>query len=454
MPHTWIQKINESNSRNHKEDAIKQALEAALIGAKDADEFLGLAWHAYNPYETFNIKQVPLTEGHTGKSNDIMAFVDFLERLRNRDVTGNAAHSELERVSMNYDSELWNELLRPTILKDLRIGATVKTFNKILKGTKYEIPLFECQLATDSAKHEKKLRGKKLIEAKLDGIRALALVDKRFPESTKVTLYTRNGKQLENFPHIEEQLAECLKLWYTGTPWQDNRIDKFLFDGEIMSDNFQALMKQAQRKKDVDTTNAVFNIFDVIPLVYFNKGKWTVSQEKRSFDWLGSLRNRVNENCESLHIVKPLIVDLDTAEGHDVMRRYAEDVVSMGYEGIMIKDAKAPYECKRGTAWMKWKPTITVDLTVIDMEEGTGRNEGRLGALVCEGIEDGKQINVNVGSGLSDEDRDEFWARREELKGFIAEVKADAITQNQDGTYSLRFPRFERFRGFEAGEKI
>ena len=35
-----------------------------------------------------------------------------------------------------------------------------------------------------------------------------------------------------------------------------------------------------------------------------------------------------------------------------------------------------------------------------------------------------------------------------------AEVRADAITQNQDGTYSLRFPRFLRFRGFEVGEKL
>jgi hypothetical protein len=26
--------------------------------------------------------------------------------------------------------------------------------------------------------------------------------------------------------------------------------------------------------------------------------------------------------------------------------------------------------------------------------------------------------------------------------------------QNQDGTYSLRFPRFVRFRGFEPGEKL
>jgi len=36
----------------------------------------------------------------------------------------------------------------------------------------------------------------------------------------------------------------------------------------------------------------------------------------------------------------------------------------------------------------------------------------------------------------------------------LVEVKADAVTQNQDGTYSLRFPRFERFRGFVPGEKL
>jgi hypothetical protein len=40
------------------------------------------------------------------------------------------------------------------------------------------------------------------------------------------------------------------------------------------------------------------------------------------------------------------------------------------------------------------------------------------------------------------------------LVGQIVEVRADAVTQNQDGTYSLRFPRFLRFRGFDAGEKL
>jgi hypothetical protein len=36
----------------------------------------------------------------------------------------------------------------------------------------------------------------------------------------------------------------------------------------------------------------------------------------------------------------------------------------------------------------------------------------------------------------------------------IVEIRADAVTQNQDGSYSLRFPRFVRFRGFQPKEKF
>jgi DNA ligase-1 len=149
-----------------------------------------------------------------------------------------------------------------------------------------------------------------------------------------------------------------------------------------------------------------------------------------------------------------LDVNLDTAEGHDIMRRFAQDAVAQGFEGIMIKDLGAPYECKRSSFWMKWKPTITVDLTIVGFEEGTGRNAGRLGAIVCEGVDNERNIRVNVGTGYSDSDRDEFWASRDQLLGVIGEVEADAVTQNQDGSYSLRFPRFVRFRGFEPGEKL
>jgi len=455
MPHNWINKLNESNSKLHKLDVIKQALEAANIGAKDADEFLIMAWYALNPFNVYNTKKVPETIAVNTNTATIKDFVTLLQALQAREFTGNAAVAELERASMDYTSDLWNNLLRPVILKDLRVGATISSFNKVLKGTKYEIPIFESQLATDSAKHPKKVSGKKILEPKLDGIRCLAIVDISFPEKTKVQLFSRNGKPFNNFPHIEDQLTECVKL-YTNSPWTENRITKFVLDGEIISENFQALMKQAQRKSDIDTANAVFTIFDIIPLDKFNKGLWTMPQSVRSNDWLGSIKDRVNQTCSSLHIISGIEVDLDTADGRSVMDRFAKDQIELGYEGIMIKDPDAPYVCKRRTAWMKWKPTITVDLAVVDVEEGTGRNLGRLGAFVCEGTDDGRFIRVNVGGGFSDAQRDDFWNRRKELLGFIAEVKADVVTQAEDSedTYSLRFPRFVGFRGFAPGEKI
>jgi ATP-dependent DNA ligase len=95
---------------------------------------------------------------------------------------------------------------------------------------------------------------------------------------------------------------------------------------------------------------------------------------------------------------------------------------------------------------MKWKPTITVDLEVIDVEQGTGRNSERLGALVCRGTDQGRDISVNVGSGFSDHDRTNLWNNRDLVIGSTVEIMADVVSQNQDGTYSLRFPRFVRFR--------
>ena len=148
------------------------------------------------------------------------------------------------------------------------------------------------------------------------------------------------------------------------------------------------------------------------------------------------------------------LVDLDTVAGK---KRYLEinaSAIAGGYEGIMLKDPTAPYECKRSAAWLKLKPFIEVSLGVINVEEGTGKNLGRLGALVCSGQDDGRDITVNVGSGFSDDQRISFWSNRDSLLGQVVEVRADAVTQNQDGTFSLRFPRFLHFRGFEHGEKI
>jgi DNA ligase-1 len=168
------------------------------------------------------------------------------------------------------------------------------------------------------------------------------------------------------------------------------------------------------------------------------------------------LRNWENIFRDSgfIDIVPQREFDLDVLTDEIEFKDYMKEMVDSGFEGIMVKDPDAKYECKRGTAWMKMKPFIEVSLEVRAYEEGTGRNEGRLGALVCEGVDDGKAIAVNVGSGFTDSHRREYWEARDSLLGQIIEVRADAVSQNQDGTYSLRFPRFLRFRGFKKGEKL
>jgi DNA ligase-1 len=440
----WIRDLESSDSRLHKESVIEKALMAAKLGSANAQCFLFNCYQAYNPYFVFGVKKVPETENITGQVNPWPKFWALCEALRTRSITGHAARDKIQEVAEQFDSVEWNGLARRVLIKDLRCGITERTLNKVLNKTEWKIPVFECQLATDSNKHTGKMKGIKRLEQKLDGVRVLAVVTK-----TTVSMYSRNGKPFDNFGHIVEAIedirnkfAKLFSTYKTG----------FVLDGEVIGASFQALMKQAQRKSDVQADDLVYSIFDIIPMDDFERGYWNAQQHKR-LTILEDYRE-VFDTTTCVRIMDGIDVDLDTAEGHDILRRYANDAVVAGFEGIMIKDIDAPYECKRSSFWMKWKPVITVDLNIVGFEEGTGRNQGRLGAIICEGVDDDRSIHVNVGSGFSDADRDGYWDSRDKLFGNVVEVMADAVTQNQDGTYSLRFPRFVRFRGFEPGEKL
>jgi DNA ligase-1 len=195
-------------------------------------------------------------------------------------------------------------------------------------------------------------------------------------------------------------------------------------------------------------------LFDILPLSEFKKGKSVLGQRRRS-NMLKSFKP-VFDKCGHIDVIPQTEVDLNSYVGELQFKQFNKDTIEAGFEGIMIKDPDAIYECKRSVSWLKQKPFIEVSLAVVEVEIGTGKNDGRLGAIICEGEDDGRKIRVNVGSGFTDEQRDEFWNDREDLIGQIIEVRADAATRSQDSedVYSLRFPRFLRFRGFRQGEKI
>ena len=283
------------------------------------------------------------------------------------------------------------------------------------------------------------MTGRKIIEVKLDGMRVITVV---YPDG-KVDQYSRNGKELVNFPNVVAQIARHARFFK----------EPMVLDGEVMSASFQDLMKQARRKENAQTQDAVLNLFDIITLAEFQAGVSNKPQSVRSTE-LNGWYLPISEHMPNVTVVGQETVDLDTMAGQARFKMINTQAVAGGYEGIMIKDPDAGYECKRGRAWMKLKPFIEVSLTVVAIEEGTGKNVGKLGAFVCGGDDDGRRISVNVGSGFSDDQRGTYWTDREEVVGKVVEVRADAITQNQDGTFSLRFPRFLHFRGFGNGEKI
>ena len=425
-PWKIIKELESDNSRLFKEGVVENNLNNL-----DFQEGLSMC---LDPLVTFGVKQIPESEqvGDGLKWNDFKKDADLLiERER----TGHAARDLINDLMSSAKKDQWNDWYRRILIKDLRCGVSEKTVNNVAKrmDLEFKVPIFSCMLAHDGAKHPKKIKGDCLVEYKYDGVRVIAIV-----KNGKATLYSRNGKIFHNFPHIENALSK-------------SEYNNIVFDGEVMSDDFQALMKQVYRKSGAQTDDAYLALFDILPLKEFNEGISKLSSIERKEEL-----NKLSKSFENaIKLVDYEVINFDEKDGQDKFASMNKEALEKGFEGLMIKPNDNYYECKRSHAWLKIKPFIEVTLKIIDIQEGTGKHSGKLGAFHVEGNDDGKFFSLSVGSGLTDEEREKFWASKDKLIGRLVEIRADAITQSIEGEhYSLRFPRFKNFRGFKKDEKI
>ena len=425
-PWKIIKELESDNSRLFKEGIVENNLNNI-----EFQEGLSMC---LDPLITFGVKQVPESEqdGDGLKWDDFKRDVDLLiERER----TGHAARDLIIDLMSSAKKDQWNDWYRRILIKDLRCGVSEKTVNNVAKrmDLEFRVPIFSCMLAHDGAKHPKKIKGDCLVEYKYDGVRVIAIV-----KNGKATLYSRNGKIFHNFPHIENALSK-------------SEYNNIVFDGEVMSDDFQALMKQVYRKSGAQTDDAYLALFDILPLKEFNEGKSKLSSIERKKEL-----NKLSKSFENaIKLVDDEVINFDEKNGQDKFASMNKEALEKGFEGLMIKPNDNYYECKRSHAWLKIKPFIEVTLKIIDIQEGTGKHSGKLGAFHVEGNDDGKFFSLSVGSGLTDEEREKFWGSKDKLIGRLVEIRADAITQSIEGEhYSLRFPRFKNFRGFKKDEKI
>ena len=185
--------------------------------------------------------------------------------------------------------------------------------------------------------------------------------------------------------------------------------------------------------KDSDKSQLKLVVYDIFPLSEFWTGKSNLSYFDRKRIYLKQFENNLKYNpTENLEIV-PIVYEgtdhseiwkwLDYAEAHD-------------WEGCMI-NLDTPYECKRVKTLIKVKKFFDISLSVIDIEEGTGRNKGKLGAIVCKYYDN----IVNVGSGFTDSQRIYYWQNKDKMLDHIVDVKYKEITTDKKNNLkSLQFP--------------
>ena len=441
-----------TTKRNEKEKIVLDAWNKGIFTFFEGTQM------AYDALRTYSVKKVPLIEDADEDPNfvstvDWNRFKKVAGELERRELTGNAARDTLRAMANECDIKDWNYFYRRVLLKDFKCNTSDSTVNKVLeklvkagdnRAKDYIVPVFSCQLAKNGDDHPKKLKGPKLLDPKLDGARLLTVVD---IDKKTVTQYTRNGLTNTNFPQICTMMEKLIPVL----------TESMVFDGEIVSQSFQEMMKQLNRKSNIDTSGAKLALFDCLPWKDFQSGEYNLSQTKRH-EALVQFEPLLAANTNgAVYVIPKLAVNLDTEDGQKTFREFNNEMVAAGFEGIMVKDPEATYVTDRTDAWLKLKPFITVDLEVVGFEQGKpeGENADGLGGMICEGVDQGKKIKVVVGNGYSDELRAEIWANRSKVKGRIVEVKGDCLSKSDDNdSWSVRFPVFMQFRGFKPGEKI
>ena len=357
---------------------------------------------ALDPFITFGVTDFDPAPEDAYSS---MGHFEVLEKLSTRELTGGDARRALGLSVRDLDEE-YHELVRRIVRKDLRCGigpALVETFCPGL------IRSFEVMRAVPLNKVKPKQGKPYIIEPKYDGLRAIAVI-----KGQSVTVLSRNGLEFTSVDHLKEPLLKLAK-------------GKDLFyDGELINGNFNS-SSSAVRRKNQTNSDTQFYLFDRL-----EADEWGSTTREQGHRSMLLARDFESYKGDELQLVPSY-----RATPEEFMRYY-NLFLDKGHEGAMVKDPMGHYRFKKHKDWIKIKPVNDVDLTVESLVQGEGKYVGMLGAAIVKYR--GKR--VNVGTGFSDEEREQFWKDPSLIKGRIIEIQYHEETP--DG--SLRHPRFVRVR--------
>lgn len=241
-----------------------------------------------------------------------------------------------------------------------------------------------------------------IVQPKLDGDRCRAIYD----SEGRVTLLSSEENPIDSVPHINLQLEEL-------------GLKNFEFDGELYRHGqvHQEIHSIVSRTANIHPNfeSMEYHIFDFVSPDRL-QGERTILLEKMLTD-MKSIKKVESLLATSLPDIIQILFDY----------------TAQGYEGVIVRNIYSPYVRKRSVNMMKFKPRKMDSYIIIGFEEeisieGTPKNA--LGALILQS--DSNQIfKVGSGSFLTRDNRERLWRERESLRGQVAEIAYQHLTERQ-----------------------
>ncbi len=394
-----------------------------LVECKDTPLLKEVLRHIYNPLMRTGISDAKYGEALSVETSayEYIGTRTIMKYLAKNN-TGNAA--ALERVRAyrrGFEGGQWpigtSMLVRAICTQKLKIGIDVKTLNKAY-GKSF-IPVIDCMLGKPWEKVSTK-EFPYIVTEKLDGIRRIIIKQDGVSRA-----FSRSGH--EDFG-LDEIMEDMEKL-----------PDNIVYDGELLATGrFKDSIALRQMTNSIAATKGTkvgltFNVFDAVPVEDFFNGESKPAHERKSW-----IEIHIASRPHKLTHVKAVPILAKANTWNEVMDA-ANDIWRRGGEGVMLNQYESKYECKRSNGLLKVKNVVEYTLPIIRLEEGSGKFEGTMGAVVVE--YNGNE--VWVGSGFADYERDWFWNNQESLAGRLIEIDSFGESTNINGGVSLNCPIFK-----------
>lgn len=269
--------------------------------------------------------------------------------------------------------------------------------------------------------------GTRIVLEKMDGWYCYVdCIDGKWDE-----IRSRAHRSIPSLKHLSERFASSPPLNFNG-----RLICEVIIPGEPFH-----IANGILNRKDEIAKDAVLLAHD---LVYFDYAHGAF--ERRYSTMLFAI-NVVTRFLNTDGIRLSIVPILAITDSEDKLFAVAEAVMARGGEGVIAKEAKAPYSFgKRNADILKIKQKVTIDVLVVGFESGKGKYAESVGALIVQ-RKSGKTFTV---SGMSDEQRAAWLEYPEAVLGKVVEL--EGMLELSNG--ALREPRFKCIRHDKSKQDI